>query len=55
VKAILRAIGRLRGAQECRDPACVLSPNVTATDLDHKGERYCAPCWKRISTGVSHL
>jgi predicted Zn-dependent protease len=55
VKEILRAIGRLRTPQECRDPACVLAPDVTISDLDRKDERYCSPCWKRISTGVSHL
>ena len=52
VKQILRAIGLLRGAGDCRDPGCAMSVTQVVTDIDRKKERYCGPCWKRISTGA---
>jgi predicted Zn-dependent protease len=55
VKAILRAVGKARGLADCSDPACALSPTGALADLDRKAERYCSPCWKRLSEGISHL
>lgn len=55
VKQILRTIGLLRGAGDCRDPGCAMSATQVVTDIDRKKERYCGPCWKRISTGSFRL
>jgi predicted Zn-dependent protease len=55
VKEILRAVGRLHGLPDCGDPGCALAPGEHVSDLDRKAERYCSPCWKRLSAGVSHL
>ena len=51
VKQILRAIGLIRGRGDCRDPGCAMSTAQVVADIDRKKERYCAPCWKHISTG----
>ena len=48
---MLRVIGLMRGQVDCRDPSCVMSPGSVVADIDRRRERYCAPCWKRISTG----
>ena len=55
VKAILRAVGKARGLPDCSDPSCALSSTGALADLDRKAERYCSPCWKRLSEGISHL
>ena len=55
IKEILRAIGGLKGLSDCNDPACVLSPTQVLPDIDRKAERFCAVCWKRLSTGVIRL
>ena len=52
IKQILRAVGLLRGLSDCRDPGCSMSATRAVTDLDHKKERYCAPCWRHLSTGA---
>ena len=51
VKQLLRTIGLLRGLPDCQDPSCAMSAAQVVTDIDRKRERYCAPCWKRLSTG----
>ena len=51
VKQILRTSGLLRGLPNCQDPSCAMSAAQVVTDIDRKQERYCAPCWKRLSTG----
>jgi len=51
-KELLRLIGRLSGAAECRDPRCALAPVGALADLDLRQEKYCAACWRRLSTGV---
>ena len=51
VKQILRTVGLLRGLPNCQDPSCAMSAAQVVTDIDRKRERYCAPCWKRLSTG----
>lgn len=55
VKQILRALGLLRGLPDCGDPGCAMSSAQVVADVDRKRERYCAPCWKRISTGSFRL
>ncbi len=54
-KEALRLIGRLHGLPECRDGACALSGTQALADLDRKAERYCAACWKRLSTGTIRI
>ena len=51
-KEILRGIGRARGLKECNDPSCAMSPTQTLHDVDRKGERFCATCLRRLTTGV---
>lgn len=55
VKEMLRAIGRIHGLPDCRDPACALAPTQAMADVDRKAERYCAACWKRLSTGAVRI
>ena len=55
VKEILRAIGKIHGLVDCRDPGCALAPTQAMTDLDRKGERFCPACWKRLSTGAMRI
>jgi predicted Zn-dependent protease len=52
VKQILRVVGLLRGLSECRDPGCSMSGTRAVADIDRKKERYCAPCWRHLSTGA---
>ncbi len=54
-KETLRAIGRVRGLSDCGDPACAMAATRSLADVDRKGERYCAPCWKRLSTGAMRI
>ena len=51
VKMILVALGRIRGLTDCRDPHCVMAAMTALADVDARGERYCAACWKYFSTG----
>jgi len=55
VKAILRATARLSGLHDCSDPGCALAPTQAVVDLDRKSERYCAACWKRLSSGIIRI
>ena len=55
VKQILRVIGLLRGTGDCGDPGCAMSSAQVVADIDRKTERYCGPCWTRISTGSFRL
>ena len=55
VKQILRVIGLLRGLSDCRDPGCSMSITQVVTDIDRKKERYCAPCWRHLTTGAFHV
>jgi archaemetzincin len=54
-KEILRAIGKIHGLVDCRDPGCALAPTQAMTDVDRKGERFCPACWKRLSTGAMRI
>lgn len=55
VKEVLRAAARLAGLPECANPDCALAPTRVVADLDRKGEHYCAPCWKRLSSGTMRI
>lgn len=55
VKEILRAIGRLQGLPDCGDPTCAVSPTQAVPDIDRKAERFCGPCWRRLSGGAIRL
>lgn len=55
VKQILRAIGLVRGMGDCADPSCAMSAGQVVADIDRKKERYCAPCWKRLTTGALRI
>ena len=55
VKEILRAAARIRGLPECSNEDCALAPTRAVMDLDRKSEHYCAPCWKRLSTGTLRI
>ncbi len=55
VKEILRVVARLRGLPECGNADCALSATRALADIDHKSEHYCAPCWKRLSSGAIRM
>ena len=55
IKQILRAVGLLRGLSDCGDPGCSMSITQAVTDIDRKKERYCAPCWRYLSTGAFRI
>ena len=55
VKMALYAIGKIRGLPECRDPQCAMSTMTALSDLDARGEKYCAACWRRLSTGAFRI
>jgi archaemetzincin len=55
VKLALYAIGRVRGLPDCRDPACAMTATTALTDIDMKPEKYCAACWRRLTTGAFRI
>jgi len=55
VKEILRAAARLAGLPECANADCALASSRAVSDIDRKGEHYCAPCWKRMSSGTMRI
>ena len=55
VKGILRVIGRACGLPDCGDPSCVLASSQALADVDHKSEKFCGACWRRLSTGVMRI
>lgn len=55
VKEILRTAARIQGLPDCGDPSCALSPTRVVSDVDRKSEHYCAPCWKRLSSGTMRI
>ncbi len=55
MKEMLRVIARVSGMPKCANPACPISPSKVLPDIDSKEERYCPPCWTRMSTGVSRI
>jgi archaemetzincin len=55
VKLALYALGRSRGLPDCRDAGCALSATTALADIDMKPEKYCASCWRRMTTGAYRL
>jgi predicted Zn-dependent protease len=55
VKLALYALGRARGLPECREAGCALSTTTSLADIDMKPEKYCASCWRRMTTGAYRL
>ncbi len=55
VKLILYAVGRARGLPDCNDSGCALSTTTALADVDMKPEKYCAPCWRRMTTGAIRI
>ena len=54
-KMVLYAIGRIRGLPDCRDPQCAMATMTALADLDTRAEKYCAACWRRLSTGAFRI
>jgi predicted Zn-dependent protease len=55
VKMILYVLGRVRGLPDCSDPGCALSTTTALADIDMKPEKYCSPCWRRMTTGAYRI
>ena len=55
VKLALYALGRARGLPECGDAGCALSATTSLADIDMKPEKYCASCWRRMTTGAFRI
>jgi archaemetzincin len=55
VKLSLYAIGRLRGLSDCRERACAMTAIGSLADIDMKPEKYCAACWRYLSTGAFRI
>ena len=55
VKLSLYALGRAFGLPECREPGCALFTTAALADIDTKKEKYCASCWRRMTTGAHRI
>lgn len=55
VKLALYALGRARGLPDCRDAGCALTATTALADIDMKPEKFCAPCWRRMTTGAYRI
>ena len=55
VKLALYALGRARGLPECGDAGCALFTMTGLADIDMKPEKYCASCWRRMTTGAYRI
>jgi len=55
VKLILYTLGRARGLPDCPDAGCAMSATAALADVDMKPEKYCAACWRRMTTGAFRL
>ena len=55
VKLGLYALGRARGLPDCRDAGCALLSTASLADIDMKPEKYCASCWRRMTTGAYRI
>lgn len=55
VKLALYALGRLRGLPDCGDRSCAMLTTAALADIDLKPEKYCAACWRRMSTGAFRI
>ena len=55
VKLALYALGRARGLPECNERACAMLATASLADIDMKPEKYCASCWRRLTTGAYRI
>jgi archaemetzincin len=55
VKLGLYALGRAHGLPECRERGCALFTTTALADIDMKPEKYCASCWRRMTTGAYRI
>ena len=55
VKLGLSVLGRALGLPECSDRACALVATSSLPDVDMKPEKYCASCWRRMTTGAYRI
>ena len=49
VKEALHEIGHLAGLPECAHARCVMTPSPSVTEVDAKGEAFCAACGDRLA------
>jgi len=55
VKLALYALARARGLPDCGDAGCAMLATASLADIDMKPEKYCAACWRRMTTGAYRL
>jgi len=55
VKLALYVLGRALGLPECVDRACAMVTTTSLADIDMKPEKYCASCWRRMTTGAYRI
>lgn len=55
VKLALYVLGRALGLPECGEKGCALGTITSLADVDVKPEKYCAACWRRLSTGAYRI
>jgi len=55
VKLGLYVLGRARGLPDCRDAGCAMTTTASLADVDMKPEKYCASCWRRMTTGAFRI
>ena len=55
VKLALYVLGRARGLPECSDRNCALFTTASLPEIDMKPEKYCASCWRRMTTGAYRI
>jgi|SRR5882672_1949878 len=55
VKLALYALGRACGLPECAEAGCAMFTTTALADIDMKSEKYCASCWRRMTTGAHRI
>ena len=55
VKLALYVVGRARGLPDCATASCAMFTTTALADVDMKPEKYCAACWRRMTTGAFRI
>jgi len=55
VKLALYVVGRARGLPDCNNASCAMFTTTALADVDLKPEKYCAACWRRMTTGAYRI
>jgi archaemetzincin len=55
VKLALYVVGRARGLPDCANASCAMFTTTALADVDMKPEKYCAACWRRVTTGAFRI